>query len=66
MPPLVRSVNINATWAGHVVTLKFSVSLTVTDGGNLLLPANFNATADDTLTLVCDGTNFEQLSSATN
>lgn len=53
--------SITASWAGRRVTLIFSGALTFTDGSNLKLNGNFVTTADDTITLVCDGTNwFEQ------
>lgn len=51
---------------GAVVTLIFSGSLTVTDGGNLRLAGNFAATADDTLTLACDGTNWYEVARSAN
>jgi parallel beta-helix repeat protein len=58
--------NINATFAGDFRTLQFTASLTVTDGGNLRLPANFAATADDTLTLICDGSNWFEVARSNN
>lgn len=57
---------INATSAGHVVTLKFAGALTVTDGSNLKLAGNFTTTADDTLQLVCDGTNWFEVGRSAN
>jgi hypothetical protein len=39
--------------------------LTFTDGNNLKIAGNFVTSADDTITLVCDGTNwFETCRSA--
>lgn len=45
---------------GRLVTLVFRASLTVTDGSNLKLVGSFSATADDTLQLACDGTNWHE------
>lgn len=68
--------HINKTdWpAGTPVTLQFDASLTVTHNAaapsgteaSILLAggANFNATADDTLQLVYDGTTFREVSRA--
>lgn len=55
-----------AGFAGLTYTLIFQNSLTVSDAGNLKLAANFNATADDTLTITCDGTNWYQVSGSPN
>ena len=51
-----------AGWAGQEVTLTFQVPLTVTNGANLKLAggANFIATADDVLKLMCDGTTWRE------
>lgn len=49
---------VNATFAGHRVTLLFEKALTVKNGENLKLGADFAATAESTLTLICDGTNW--------
>lgn len=52
--------------SGAVVTLIFQGALTVTDGSNLRLAGNFTTTADDTLTLACDGTNWFETSRSVN
>lgn len=57
---------IDPTTDGHLLILKFASALTVTDGSNLKLAGNFAATADDTLTLVCDGTNWFEVSRSVN
>lgn len=49
---------VTASYAGRVVTLKFAGILTFTDGSNLMLNGNFVTSADDTITLVSDGTNW--------
>lgn len=51
---------------GRPVTLIFRASLTVTDGSNLKLVGSFSATADDTLQLVCDGTNWHEAGRSAN
>jgi hypothetical protein len=62
--------------AGQVIVLLFSTSLTVTHNGaspgagfaNILLSgaANFAATANDTLMLIYDGTNWRGLTAGVN
>ena len=52
--------------SGTTVVLIFSGALTVTDGGNLKLAGNFTTTADDTLTLACDGTNWHEVARSVN
>jgi len=50
----------SAGWEGRLATLIFQGALTLTDGLNLKLGGNFVTTADDAITLVCDGTNWYQ------
>lgn len=50
----------------RTVTLIFAAALTVTDGSNLKLAGNFTTTADDTLTLYCDGTNWIEIARSVN
>lgn len=57
---------ITAGAKGKVVTLIFAGSLTVKDGENLKLSADFAATADDAITLVSDGTNWYETGKAAN
>lgn len=57
---------VTAGAKGKVVTLLFAGSLTVKDGENLKLSADFSATADDTLTLISDGTNWYETGKAAN
>jgi hypothetical protein len=57
------------TATGHTarrVTLVFTGILTFTDGSNLKLNANFVTSADDTITLVCDGTNWFEVCRSAN
>lgn len=48
------------------VTLIFQGVLTFTDGSNLKLAGDFVTTADDTITLVCDGTNWYEVARSAN
>lgn len=57
---------ITATHDGHLLTLKFAAACKVVNGENLKLGATFEATADDTLTLICDGTNWFKVGSEVN
>ncbi|MBS1863009.1 MAG: hypothetical protein JSS68_15010 [Actinobacteria bacterium] len=57
---------ITATYPGHVVTLIFASTAKMVDGENLKLKEGFTATADDTMQLVCDGTNWYELSRSVN
>jgi hypothetical protein len=57
---------INATFAGHRIVLKFAAILTVADGENLKIATNFVTSADDTLDLVCDGTNWYEVGRSAN
>lgn len=52
---------ITASTAGRVVFLKMKESVKFVDGENLKLAGNFEATADDILQLVCDGTNWYEV-----
>jgi len=58
--------SVTATSKGHIVTLIFSGTPTFTDGSNLKLNGNLVASADDTITLVCDGTNWLELNRSAN
>lgn len=58
--------SITATKAGHVCVFKFAGALTVTDGSNLKLNGDFPTSADDTLTLTCDGTNWSEIARSVN
>jgi hypothetical protein len=59
--------SIDATGqAGRTITLKFADVVTVTDGSNLKLAGNFTSSADDTLTLTCDGTDWFEIARSVN
>lgn len=60
--------SITATYVDHLVTLKFTNATPgqVTDGSNLSLAGDFTPTTSDTLTLICDGTNWNEISRSAN
>lgn len=58
--------SITASYANRRVTLLFDGVLTLTDGSNLVLAGNFATTADDTITLVCNGTNWYEVARSLN
>lgn len=58
--------SVTAGWAGQVVTFVFRGILTFTNGSNLKLGSNFVTSADDTITLVCDGTNWYEVARKAN
>lgn len=55
-----------ANWAGRTITLIFTGVLTVTDGSNLRLAGNFVTSANATLVLVGNGTNWFEVSRSVN
>lgn len=62
----ITSITSTNFQSGVMITLIFDGALTVTDGGNLKLAGNFTTTADDTLTLVYDGTNWYECARSVN
>lgn len=62
----ITSITATLTQAGRRVTLIFAGALTFTDGNNLKLSGDFVTTADDTITLVCDGTNWVEVCRSAN
>jgi len=54
--------SITAKTVGTVVKLQFDGILTVTDGSNLSIHGNFTTAAGRTMVLICDGTNWIELS----
>jgi hypothetical protein len=62
----ITSITTTGLGSGVQFTLIFDGALTVTDGGNLKLAGNFTTSADDTLTLVFDGTNFYEIARSVN
>jgi hypothetical protein len=57
---------ISPSYSGRRVTLVFAGIVTVTDGSNLRLAGNFVTTSDDALSLICDGTNWYEVSRSVN
>lgn len=62
----ITSITTTGMIAGTTVTLIFDGILTFTDGSNLKLNGNFVTSADDTITLVYDGTNFYEIARSVN
>lgn len=58
--------SVTAGNPGDRVTLQFEDILTFTDGSNLKLSGDMTTSADDTITLVCDGTNWIEEARSTN
>ncbi len=56
----------DAANAGRVVTLIFADVLVFTDGNNLKIAGNFTTSADDTITLACDGSNWFEMARSAN
>ena len=62
----ITSITATNLQSGVVITLIFDGILTFTDGNNLKLAGNFVTSADDTITLAYDGTNFYEVSRSVN
>ena len=62
----ITSVSATGISAGTEITIIFDGVLTFTDGSNLKLAGNFVTTADDTITLVFDGSNWLETSRSVN
>lgn len=62
----ITSITSTGLVAGSRITLIFAGVLTLTDGSNLVLAGNFVTTADDTVTLVFNGTSFFETSRSVN
>lgn len=60
--------SVTASWPHRIIVLRFTDASpgTVTDGSNLNLAGNFSPTQNDTLTLVCDGSNWHEVSRSGN
>lgn len=66
---ITGTTNITSITAGRtqqMVTLRFAGALTLTKGSNLKIASNFVTTADDTITLVSDGTNWNEMCRSVN
>lgn len=56
----------SANKARRLVVLCGTATAQITDGANLKLAGNFTCTADDSISLVCDGTNWYETSRSAN
>ncbi len=62
----ITSIAAASSTAGRLLVLRFADILTFTDGNNLKLAGNLATTEDDTITLICDGTNWYEVSRSAN
>jgi phage FluMu protein gp41 len=62
----ITSITSTNHLSGVEITLIFDGALTFTDGSNLKLAGDFVTTADDTINLVYDGTNWYETSRSVN
>lgn len=62
----ITSIAAADSTAGRMIVLRFADILTFTDGNNLKLAGNLATTADDTITLICDGTNWYEMARSVN
>ena len=65
-PNNVTSIDAKSGAIGRIVTLIGNATLSVFDGGNLRLNGGWTCAAAYTLTLICDGTNWYELSRSAN
>lgn len=62
----ITSITSTGITAGSVIRIIFTGVLTFTDGNNLKLAGNMTTSADDTISLVYDGTNWYELARSAN
>jgi hypothetical protein len=62
----ITSIAAADSIAGRMIVLQFDAILTFTDGNNLKLAGNLVTSADDTITLICDGTNWHEMARSAN
>lgn len=63
---VTNGITVNAWDNGRDVTLIFDSTPTVSDTGTSVLSTDFVATTNDTLSIVCDGTNWYQKGTSAN
>lgn len=63
---ITNGITVRAWDNGRQITLIFDSTPTVSDTGTSILSAAFVATANDTLTLTCDGTNWYEVARSAN
>ncbi|MFA5322338.1 MAG: hypothetical protein WC373_06650 [Smithella sp.] len=62
----ITSIAAASSTNGRMVILRFEGTPTFTDGGNLKIAGNFVTSADDTITLICDGTDWYEMCRSAN
>ena len=62
----ITSIAAADSTSGRMVVLKFAAILTFTDGNNLKIAGNLVTSADDTITLFCDGTSWFEMARSVN
>jgi len=62
----ITSIAAADSTEGREVFLIFDGILTFTDGNNLKLAGDFTTSADDVIHLICDGTNWFEVSRSVN
>jgi len=62
----VNSITAQSAWVGRKMTLVSVGTVDVFDLNNLIIAGTWNATAGDTLSLVCDGVNWYETSRSNN
>jgi hypothetical protein len=62
----VGAISARHAYRGRVITLIATGGVTVQDVNNLKMAGNFAMTADDALTLRCDGTNWFEMGRSVN
>lgn len=62
----ITSIAAASSTEGRLCVLNFAAILTFTDGVNLKLATNFVTTADDVITIICDGTDWYEIARSVN
>jgi hypothetical protein len=62
----VGAISARHAYKGRMITLVATGSVTVNDANNLKIAGTYNMTADDALTLRCDGTNWFEVARSVN
>lgn len=57
----ITSIAAASSLQGRLVVLKFAEALNFTKGNNLKLASTMSTTANDTITLICDGTDWYEI-----
>ena len=62
----VDSIAAGSSREGRMVILKFASTAGMADGNNLKIAGDLFSTADDIIVLICDGTNWFEISRSVN